>query len=238
MRTPPPDFVVAERQRMLSAYAQMRLTVTPELYAPWQPAQMLMREERKRVAARLLRQARVFPAPGDPCLEVGFGTQGWLGDLATWGVPQRDLHGIELDGSKVDIARQCLPRADLRVGDATDLPWQSGHFQLVIVSTVISSILDGRVRQVLAREIVRVLRPGGALLFYDFARNSPANRQVRKVSRAELRSLFPELSGRIRSVTLAPPISRLIAPWSWTLAALCQAVPLLRTHLLAVLVKS
>jgi ubiquinone/menaquinone biosynthesis C-methylase UbiE len=233
----PPDFVVAERERMLSAYEHMPLTVTPELYAPWQPAEMLMREERKRIAAQLLRQARVFPAPGDPCLEIGFGTQGWLGDLLTWGLPQHNLHGIELDGAKVDVARQCLPRADLRVGDGTNLPWQTTHFQLVIVSTVLSSILDVRVRRLLAREIVRVLRPGGALLFYDFAVNSPANPHVRKVGRAELRELVPELSGRIRSVTLAPPISRLVAPRSWTLAALLQAVPLLRTHLLAVLVK-
>ena len=36
---------------------------------------------------------------------------------------------------------------------------------------------------------------------------------------------------------LAPPICRLVAPVSWTLATVLGAMPLLRTHLIAVLVK-
>jgi hypothetical protein len=31
-------------------------------------------------------------------------------------------------------------------------------------------------------------------------------------------------------VVLAPPIGRLIAGWSWTLAELLHAIPFLRTH--------
>jgi ubiquinone/menaquinone biosynthesis C-methylase UbiE len=123
------------------------------------------------------------------------------------------------------------------VGDAGRLPWADGSFRLVISSTVFTSILADAVRERVAREIVRVLAPGGALLWYDFAVNNPSNRNVRKVSRAELRRLFPELSGKVKSVTLAPPLSRLISPRSWIVATLLEAVPLLRTHLLAVLVK-
>src|SRR5262249_57113507 len=148
-----PDYVVAERERLLSAYKNMALSLTPELYAPWQPAEMLQREERKRVAATLLHEASAFPLPGDDCLEVGCGSQGWLGELTTWGIPQANLHGVELDGSLANLARQCLPLADIRIGDATNLPWEDNAFKLVIVSTVFSSILDNRVRTLLAREI-------------------------------------------------------------------------------------
>jgi hypothetical protein len=88
-----------------------------------------------------------------------------------------------------------------------------------------------------AADITRVLAPGGALLWYDFAVNNPRNPNVRRVGRKELQGLFPELRGSIRSVTLAPPLVRLVAPKSWLLATALEAFPFLRTHLLAVLLK-
>jgi len=231
------DFIAIERERLLAAYRNLPLSLTPEIYAPWQPAEQLAREERKRVAARLLRKRGSFPRADHRCLEVGCGTQGWLGELASWGVAQRNLHGIELDATRVEAARTCLPLADIRVGDATNMPWEDACFQLVIASTVFSSILDARVRELLAREIVRVLTSGGVLLWYDFAFNNPRNPHVRRVSRDEIRMLFPDLAGPIQSVTLAPPLARAIAPRSWIVATVLQAMPLLRTHLLAVLEK-
>jgi ubiquinone/menaquinone biosynthesis C-methylase UbiE len=133
----------------------------------------------------MLRSAAVFPLAGEQCLEVGFGSLGWLGELISWGVRQADLHGIELDSARAAQASQSLPGADLRVGDATDLPWAENAFHLVIASTVFTSILDQRVRQMVAREITRVLASGGALLWYDFAFNNPRNPHVRKVDRKE-----------------------------------------------------
>ena len=125
--------------------------------------------------------------------------------VAPWGVPETNLHGIELSSDRVARALQVLPRADLRLGDAVSLPWESDTFKLVIASTVFTSILNDAVRQLVAKEIVRVLAPRGALLWYDFAVNNPRNSQVRGVGRRELRELFPELRGAIKSVTLAPP---------------------------------
>ncbi len=74
-------------------------------------------------------------------------------------------------------------------------------------------------------------------MWYDFKYNNPKNPNVRKVTKKELRELFPRLSGEVKSVTLAPAITRLVAPVSWTLATALSAVPLLRTHLIAVLGK-
>lgn len=170
-------------------------------------------------------------------MEIGFGKLGWLGELITWGVRELDIHGIELDPIRVSQAREALPSADLRVGDATELPWRKASFQLVIVSTVISSVLQWEVRRLIAAEAVRVLAPGGALLWYDFAYDNPRNKNVRKIDRRELRRLFPQLYGEVRSITLAPPLARIIAPRSWALAIALEAVPFLRTHLLAVLVQ-
>jgi ubiquinone/menaquinone biosynthesis C-methylase UbiE len=207
------------------------------LYAPWLPESLLVKAGRSRAAAIMLHRAGVFPQAGDACLEVGFGWLGWLGTLLTWGVRERDLHGIDFDPVQVNRGKEVLSLADLRVGDASNLPWESNQFRLVVASTLFTSLLDPNVRHQTANEITRVLADGGALLWYDFAVNNPRNPAVRRVSRQELRELFPRLTGEIRSVTLAPPLARLIAPRSWALATLMEAIPLLRTHLLAVLIK-
>ena len=185
----------------------------------------------------MLTKAGAFPRPGDACLEIGFGSLGWLAEMLSWGLRQSDVHGLELDPARAAKAREAFPAADLRVGDATHLPWPDGSFRLVIASTVFSSILDPGVRSLVAAEVTRVLAPGGALLWYDLRLNNPANPNVRKVDRSELRSLFPRLLGSIRSVTLAPPLARRFAPMSWILAQMLEAIPILRSHLMAVLVK-
>jgi ubiquinone/menaquinone biosynthesis C-methylase UbiE len=231
------SFVTSERERIQQEYQRRAKAIPSDFYAPWQPPASLMLTSRRRIAAVMLHQACVYPTADDQCLEIGCGSLGWLGDLISWGVREKNLHGIELDATRVELARAVLPVADLRLGDATDLPWGDSTFRLVIASTVFTSVLNSTVRLVLAREIVRVLAPEGALLWYDFAVNNPANPHVRKVGRRELKELFPALKGEIRSITLAPPLARFIAPRSWVLATMLEAIPLLRTHLIAVLVK-
>jgi ubiquinone/menaquinone biosynthesis C-methylase UbiE len=230
--------VLSERRRIQVEYQQRANEIKSDLYAPWQPAQVFLTTVRKAVAARMLKEAQVFPRIDHRCLEVGCGTGGWLADLISWGVREPDLHGIDINALRISRAKEILPAADLRIGDATELPWDSCTFNLVISSTLFTSVLDPGVRRLIAREIVRVLAPGGALLWYDFAFNNPKNRHVRGISSSEVRKLFPQLAGKIRSVTLAPPLARLIVPASWTLASLLEAVPFLRTHLLAALIKS
>jgi SAM-dependent methyltransferase len=230
------DFVAAERERIQLEYHRRAREIRPDLYAAWQPASRFM-ESRNRTGATMLHRMGVFPKPGDQCLEVGFGNIGWLGELIGWGVSESNLHGIELYPDRASKAREILPVADLRIGDAVELPWEDQRFQLVVASTLFTSVLDNGVRRLIADEIVRVLAPGGALLWYDFAYDNPRNPNVRGIGRAEIKKLFPALRGKIRTVTLAPPLARLIAPHWWTLATFLEAIPPLRTHLIAVLIK-
>ncbi len=233
----PADCVSAERDRIQLEYHRRTREISPDLYAGWQPASRFMYESRRRTAAAMLHHLNVFPQPGDQCLEVGFGNIGWLSELISWGVSEFDLHGIELNPERARRAREILPSADLRTGDAVELPWPASTFRLAVVSTLFTSVLANDVRRLIADEIVRVLVPGGALLWYDFAYDNPRNPNVRGIGRAEIKRLFPTLQGRIRRVTLAPPLARLITPRWWALATFLEAIPLLRTHLIAALVK-
>jgi ubiquinone/menaquinone biosynthesis C-methylase UbiE len=229
--------VAAEQQRILAEYRRRERDLHPDLYAPWNPGVIYNRAGRTRRAAILLARCGVFPKRGDPCLEIGFGSLGWLAELLAWGIAETDLHGIELNPDRARRAREAFPAADLRVGDACELPWPDATFRLVIASTTFSSILDPAVRRLVAGEAERVLAPGGALLWYDLRINNPSNPQVRKVDRAELSALFPGLAGPVWSTTLVPPLARRIASRAELLARMLETLPFLRTHLIAVLVK-
>jgi SAM-dependent methyltransferase len=226
-----------EANRILAESERRKEALPPDKYSCWQPGQAFMLAERRRVAIDTLRKSGVRLTPQSRCLEVGCGYQGWLTDLLHWGVNESNLSGIDLDSERVNRAVELLPSADLRQGDATDLPWEDGEFELVVVSLVFTSILDRSVRKRIADEITRVLKPGGVLLWYDFRVNNPFNPNVLKVSSAELKRLFPRLRGRIRSLTPLPPLCNILAQWGWFLPALLGLLPVLRTHLLGVFTK-
>jgi ubiquinone/menaquinone biosynthesis C-methylase UbiE len=231
------DALDEERERIVREMARRRAVVDGQRYEAWQPAASLARSSRVRDAAVMLKRAGVFPSTGARALEVGVGRRGWLPDLIAFGVREPDLAAIDLDATHVDLAKAALPAADVRVGDASALPFADASFDLVVASTLFTSILSDAMRSSVAREIVRVLRPGGALLWYDFAFDNPMNKNVRGIGRRELKRLFDALHGDVRSTTLAPPLARAIAPLSWTAATVLEALPVLRTHLIAVLVK-
>ena len=91
-------------------------------------------------------------------------------------------------------------------------------------------------RQAVACEMERVLRPGGLVVSYDF-RVARDRRNTRPLRVAELIALFPGFAADARRVTLVPPLARALAGRSWLLCTLLEVIPLLRTHELVVLTK-
>lgn len=227
----------AEQQRIRVEFRRREQEIEPDRYAPWQPAVLAERAGRLRIASQLLLASGCFPRPTDQCLEIGYGSAGWLPDLITWGVMETGLHGIELDEQRASRARRLLPAADLRVGDASRLPWPDDAFHLVVMSTLITSILSLGLRRAVCAEAARVVARDGAILWYDLRRNNPANPAVRRVGARELSVLFPGCRIRTRSATLAPPLARAITPRSEMLARALESVPWLRTHFIAVVQK-
>ena len=227
-----------EQERIRTEYRRRENEIPTDCYLSWQPAENFIIAERKAAAALELQRLGRFPIAGDACLEIGYGKLGWLADLIGWGLCESDLHGIELDGSRGKIAQLALPYADLRIGDATSLPWPDSSFKIIVASTVFSSILDDEVQRLLAAELARVLAPGGAIVWYDMFRDNPRNKNVTGIGRSRIRELFPSLQVHTRSITLAPPLARFVVPRSKTIACMLSSLPLLRTHLLGILAKS
>ena len=167
-------------------------------------------------------------------MEVGCGSGGNLLELLRLGCRPEHLQGIELLPDRHAQARQVLPAAlRLWLGDAVTAPVIEASQDLVMQCTVFSSLLDDAFQQRLAGAMWRWLRPGGAVLWYDFTVDNPRNRDVRGVPLARLQALFPQ--GRIQSqrVTLAPPLARAVCRVHPKLYTFFNLLPLLRTHVLA-----
>jgi SAM-dependent methyltransferase len=227
---------VAEADRIAAEYARRAAAVPAHRYSPAAPAQLLLRQSRERAVLAALRRSGMLPLAGRRILEVGCGSGQWLADFETWGAQRELLAGIDLLPERVEAAQARLtPGADLRQGDASRLPWPSGRFELVLQSTVFSSILEPAMRAAVAAEMARVLAPGGVILWNDFFVGSPGNQAVRGVRRREVAVLFPGFSVDLRRVTLAAPIARAVAPRSQLAAIALEALRVLDTHYLGVL---
>jgi ubiquinone/menaquinone biosynthesis C-methylase UbiE len=227
---------VAEADRIAAEYARRASSIPAERYSPATPAQVLLRQSRERAVLVALRRAGMLPLAGRRILDVGCGAGQWLADFETWGADRARLAGIDLLPERVAFARARLtPGADLREGDASRLPWPSGGFDIVLQSTVFSSILDAAMRTAVAGEMARVLAPGGVIVWNDFFVDNPRNRAVRGVRGHEVAALFPGFSVEMRRVTLAAPLARAIAPRSQIAAIALEALRVFDTHYLGVL---
>lgn len=203
-------------------------------YHPLRADVMATLQERQRALRALLLDHGCTDPAALRVVEVGCGAGGNLLELLRLGFLPAHLQGVELLPERLALARERLPPAlALHGGDACALALPAGSQDIVYVSTVFSSLLDDAFQQRLAETMWRWLKPGGAVLWYDFRVDNPANRDVRGVPLRRVQELFPQ--GRIaaRRVTLAPPIARRVVRLHPTLYAVFNALPLLRTHVLA-----
>jgi len=166
-------------------------------------------------------------------VDVGCGYGGHLLDFLRIGFDPMHLTGIELLPERAAGARAKLPGAiRLIEGDASRADVAAESQDIVFQSVVFSSLLDDAFQHRLADTMWQWLRPGGAVLWYDFVVDNPRNRDVRGVPKRRVEALFPQGRATFRRVTLAPPIARSVCRLHPALYGAFNAVPLLRTHVL------
>lgn len=210
------------RRKDMGRYSMLR----PEV---WQAVQ-----ERQRAMLALFAQAGLRDLSSLRLLEVGCGAGGNLLELLRLGFAPQHLGGIELLPERLAQARAVLPEGvALQGGDALQAPVAARSLDIVFVSTVFSSLLDPAYQQRLAEAMWGWLKPGGAVLWYDFTVDNPRNADVRGVPLSRVRALFPQGQVRHRRVTLAPPLARALVRVHPALYRPVNALPWLRTHLLA-----
>lgn len=203
-------------------------------YSAFNPANIFIVQERDREMARLL--ATYLGQPLSTCriLDLGCGSGHELAKFIGLGAKSERLFGLDLLWDRVQSARHRFAHLRFQCGNAEALPYPNHTFDLISQFTVFTSILDEGLRQRMAAEMLRVLKPQGLVLWYDYRLN-PTNPHTRGIERAEIKRLFPHCQYDFRRVTLAPPLARLVAPHSWFLCALLNQFPFLRTHDLVVI---
>lgn len=199
-------------------------------YAPYQFAI----QQRQRALIRALKRLGLASLKGKRILEVGCGSGGVLVEYLLLGAEPENLFGIDLLHDRLVEAHHKLPLAGVSCADGQHLPFPAHSFDLVLQYTAFSSVLDEKIKRQMAADMLRVLRPGGAVLWYDFWLN-PTNPHTRGIRPAEIKSLFAGCSVSLSKITLAPPIARRLVPLSWGLAALLESLRLLNSHYLAVI---
>lgn len=227
---PHPD---AELDRLRAEYADrdLRLSGT-DRYSFFNPGDLYIWQGRQRAVLAVLRQSGYEPLRKYCVLEVGCGRGGVLQEMLSYGASPARLFGCDLLFDRLVDAHQTLPHLLWVCANGQFLPYPDAVFDLVLQFTVFSSILDDEIKRCLAQEMLRVLRPGGMILWYDFWIN-PLNRQTRGIQPKEIRKIFPGCQFRFRRLTLAPPLARRLAPLSWQACTLLEKLQFLNTHYLA-----
>ncbi len=234
MKPEPPPTAQNEHAAVAARYARRAAHTPSDRYSPLQPDVWQTLQERQRALLQNFRLHGLNDVSGLELVEVGCGSGSNLLELLHMGFQPQHLHGIELLPERHDQARQRLPAGlRLTLGDAAVATVPDGSVDLVLQSTVFSSLLDDAVQQHLAQTMWRWLKPGGAVIWYDFTVNNPRNPDVRGVPMARVRQLFPQGQVQHRRVTLAPPLARAVCKLHPGLYRVFNALPLLRTHVLA-----
>src|SRR5215470_10834741 len=185
----------AETSRIRAAYERRKSTVPKDRYSVFKQDKLLEIVELQKKTLRFLRQFHFTELDRLRILDIGCGKGFWLRQLIQWGAEPQNLVGIDLLSERIeDCKRLCPPGMKLSCGDASRLEFEDCTFDLVLQFTVFTSILDPTMKAHLASEMLRVLKPGGAVLWYDYFVSNPKNQDVLGVGRNEILKLFPNTS--------------------------------------------
>ncbi len=219
------DAVKAEAGRIRREFARRDATIPRDFYAPERPANRFARQ-------RLLTRVSELLSMHGRILDVGCGSGEWLAEFE-----RAERYGIDLSAERIAKARKVVPGAQFDVADASAIRFDSEFFDIVSQFTVFSSVHETSMKRAMAAEMLRVLRPGGAILWYDLRIRNPWNTAIRPMGKDEIRELFVGCRIQIESRTLLPPLARAIVPRAAWLAGALEWVPLLRSHYLAMIRK-
>jgi ubiquinone/menaquinone biosynthesis C-methylase UbiE len=228
--SPPEDAADSELSQMRRTYSRREAELSGrDVYSLTNKAYLYTIQQRQRATIRLLHEHGLMPLADKRILEVGSGIGGVLLELLSYGANPDLLHGTDLLAERVAVARRLLPHVGLSSSDGRHLPYPERSFDLLLQFTMFSSITDEAICYTVAKEMLRVVKPDGLILWYDFWTN-PTNKATRGIRARDIRRYFPNCHLTVRRITLAPPIARRVVPISWISAELLERFRLLNTH--------
>lgn len=227
-----------EEKRIKEAYAQRLAREDGDRYTWMNPATAFHLQRQEQAVLRLLRSNNISSLKHLDILEVGCGGGSELRNFIKYGADPSRLHGVDILEDRIAQGRALSPNINFYLNNAVELQFADASFDIVCQFVMFTSILDGGVRERIAMEMKRVVRPDGLIIWYDYFISLPWNRDVRGVGRSEIEALFRGWSCQLRKVTLAAPLARLVVPRSTLLAGALERLPFLRSHYLGAIKKT
>lgn len=153
-------------------------------------------------------------------LDVGCAQGYGLRPFLLSGFRMNQLHGIDLFADRVEHGKTLTPDMDLRVGDATAMPYADRSFDIVCEQFCFCHIPDADAKTKIAREMMRVSKR--YILIHDWRAGSE-RKKLYSVSQANIRQWFPGWNIALRVPSqLWPPIGRPLSSHAWPLYDLAR----------------
>lgn len=220
-------------------YKRREANVRPNKYALTNPHILLLVQEKERETIKLLKKYNMLPLSGKSVLEIGCGTGQNLIEFIRMGATPHDIIGNDLLENRIATAKSLLPEdVSLICGDAATLDLPNNSFDIILQSTVFTSILDDELQIKIANHMWELLKPGGVILWYDFIHANPYNPDVRAVPIKKIHKLFPDVNIKIKRVTLFPFIADFVTRYFYFPYTICNFFPFLRMHVLCIIKKN
>ena len=231
---PHPALSEADRERALSAirrtYQEYRSSGYDRRWHRVSPGYQRLIEERDRwlVTAVMESNPRVV-------VDLGCGSGSLVRAFDAASRRPKRLIGIDLLESRVATAREQGPWGEFHVASADRVPLEESSADVIVASTLLSSLRSSGLRLAVSAEVARLLRPGGRLVVYDIRLPSPRNPAVIPITPRLLRREYPNWRIEHRTLGLLPPLARSPLTTPEIVYRMLTAVPILRSHIGAVL---
>jgi len=226
-----------ELVRIREAYDRRKESIPAGLYSFFNPSALFLNQQREKYLIEMLKENGFGDLSGMMILDIGCGTGNVLREFMRYGASPENLYGIDLLQDRMDTAVTISPNIHFQCGNAEKLPYENNSFDIIILFTVLTSILDSRMKRAIASEALRTLKPQGIILYYDYLYDNPKNHDVKGVKKSEIKQLFEGSHIELKRITLAPPIARVIAPYSWSVCYLLEKLKVFNTHYMGVIRK-
>jgi ubiquinone/menaquinone biosynthesis C-methylase UbiE len=227
-----------EVTRITRVYKEREKVGKGNLYSLFDKGALYMSQRREEDILAILSRFNRTNLRDKKVLDLGCGSGMVLRDFLKYGAEPENCFGIDLLPNAIETAQRLSPNMHFRCENAEKLSYEDEFFDLVITFTVFSSILDANMKKNVAAQMTRVLKNNGMILWFDYHVDNPYNSDVKGIKKEEIKHLFSGCSIYLHRITLAPPIARRIAPYSWVICYLLESLHILNTHYLGAIIKN
>jgi ubiquinone/menaquinone biosynthesis C-methylase UbiE len=161
-------------------------------------------------------------------LDVGCGTGSSLLQFIKLGFLPENLAGVDSGADRIEQARTRFPNVEFRCESAEKMSFGDSSFDIVFESTLFMMLTSEDIARRIAREMLRVTKPGGYVMMADWRYAEPKSKDHRAMSSKRIASLFDvgastSIVARERGA-LVPPLGRFLSRRAPSLYFMVQAL--------------